>query len=121
MKTNMIKPSGLSANQNDIWDAVTTSPHSLNAISKRSGYSEQSIKNWMKGVYEPQQVTYNDIIEAIEVLESEQPSSINWKIKKGQLIQLKAQGLPHSQIAAQMNTSVEAINHASIRFCKAVA
>jgi hypothetical protein len=116
MKTSMIKKDSLTASQACIWDAVTSSPHSLGTICKRSGYSYQSFKNWMRGIYEPDSFAVESIVECIETLESEPPKSINWQMKKGELINLKAKGMSNSVIASKMNTTRLAIERASKRF-----
>ena len=116
MKTSMLKKDNLSAFQSCIWHAVLSSPHSLDTICKKSGYSYQSFKNWMQGVYEPTKFTFEIIIESIQNLENEAPKSINWQMKKDELITLKLKGMSNRVIASKMNTTRIAIERASKRF-----
>lgn len=119
MRTSNPKPAGLSTKQSLLWDAVTTSPHSLNAISKRSGYSEQSIRNWINGVFDTNEFTYSDVMQAIQALENEAPTSINWTLKKPELVELKRLGMSNVGIARRMKTSRLAIERASKRLLAA--
>ena len=119
MKIRIEKPKNLSASQNVIWNAVTKSKHSIASIANCSGYSVQGIKNWMRGIYEPKQFDFESLIEAIELLESKPPKSINWEAKKGELIQLKIKGLSNKQIAEQLETTRLAVEKASKRLLAA--
>lgn len=112
----MVKKNGLTASQSSLWDAVTSSEHSLNTICKRSGYSCQSLINWMGGIYEPSKFAFETIIESIKSLESESVIYMNWRVKKAQLIDLKSKGLSNKEIASRMNTTKLAIERASLRF-----
>jgi transposase len=116
MKTSIVKKDNLTDLQSCLWDAVTSSPHSLSTICKRSGYSYQSFKNWMRGVYEPSRFAFENIIECIQVLENEPPVSINWQTRKPELISMKLKGMSNKVIAAKMNTTRLAIERASKRF-----
>lgn len=116
MKTSKPKPDGLSLNQRLIWHYVTSSNHSLNMISVKSGYSEQGIKNWMFGAFEPSEPALNAVTDAIALLESEVPLRVDWKARKGELIELRRKGLGHRQIAKIMNTSYFTIQGAVLRF-----
>ena len=116
MKTSMLKKDNLSAIQSCIWHAVTSSPHSLESICKKSGYSYQSFKNWMRGVYEPDRFTFIIIIESIQKLEFQPTKSINWKMRKPELIELKLKGVSNKVIASKMGTTRIAIERASKRF-----
>jgi hypothetical protein len=118
MKTKKPKPDGLSINQCAIWDCMTLSEHSLSSISKRSGYSEQGIKNWMFGVFEPQQSAVNDIIDAVDMLRAENPKYVDWNIRKDELIRLKIEQKTSRQIAKIIGTTIPSIEHAAARFCK---
>jgi hypothetical protein len=117
MKTTTAKKDSLTAFQSCIWHAVTSSPHGLSTICKRSGYSYQSFKNWMRGTYEPSRFAFEIIIESIQNLESEPPKSINWQMKKDELIGFKLKGMSNRTIASKMNTTRIAIERASKRFC----
>ena len=119
MKIRITKPKNLSVKQSAIWDAAIASKHSLISIAKHSGYSERGIKNWMRGVYEPRPFDFENLIEAIELLESKPPKSINWEAKKDELIQLKIKGLSNKQIAEQLETTRLAVERASKRLLAA--
>jgi hypothetical protein len=119
VKTKMPKRDDLTAYQGAIWEAVKSSPHGLATICNRSGYSYQSFKNWMNGVYEPSEVTFIDVMKAIASLEGKPPKSINWDMKKGELVNLKAAGMSNRAIAKKMNTTLIAIQRASKRLLKA--
>jgi hypothetical protein len=116
MKTTIVKKDNLTNHQSGIWDAVTASQHSLNTICKRSGYSYQSFKNWMQGVYEPKQFAFDSIIECINIMESEPPKSIDWKTRKSELVSMKLKGMTNKAISLRMNTTRIAIERASKRF-----
>jgi hypothetical protein len=116
MKTTIIKRDTLTNYQASIWDAVTSSPHSLDTICKRSGYSYQSFKNWMRGVYEPKQFAFDSIIQCINIMESEPPKSIDWKTRKSELVSMKLKGMTNKAISLRMNTTRIAIERASKRF-----
>lgn len=116
MKTKHKKPLNLSTNQGALWDALTSSPHGLDRIAKQSGYSYVGIKNWMFGVFEPSEFAFNSVIDAIALLEPEVPARVNWKARKGELIELRRKGLRHRQIAKIMNTSYFTIQGAVLRF-----
>ena len=117
MKTRKPTPENLSPNQLIIWDCITLSEHPLNTISKRSGYSEQGIKNWMFGVFEPPQLTVDNIVDTMEMLKFENPSSVNWKIKKSELISLKSEQKTAREMAEIIGTTIPSIEHAVARFC----
>jgi len=119
MKTSKPRPETLSFNQRIIWDYVTLSEHPLSTIATRSGYSEQGIKNWMMGEFEPPQLTVDNITATIEMLRAERPRSINWKLKKSELIKLKSERKTNRQIAEILGTTQIAIERASMRLCKA--
>ena len=116
MKTSKPKPDGLSLNQRLIWHYVTASNHSLNTIAIRSGYSEQGIKNWMHGVFEPKQATVDDLTATIDMLKGEQAMTVDWSLRKPELEALKAENKSVRQISEIMGTSMCAIQHAVTRF-----
>jgi hypothetical protein len=120
MQTSKPRPKNLSLNQRIIWNYVTSSEHPLRTISTRSGYSEQGIKNWMAGLFEPPQLTVDNITATITILKAETPSSINWQLKKRELIKLNAQSKTNRQIAEIMGTTIPAIENAKFRFCSAI-
>ena len=120
MKTSKPRPKSLSLNQRIIWNYVTSSEHPLRTISIRSGYSEQGIKNWMAGLFEPPQLTVDNITATITILKAETPSSINWKLKKDELIELNSQRKTNRQIAEIMGTTIPAIENAKFRFCSVI-
>ena len=115
MQTSITKKDNLTELQSCLWDAVTSSEHSLNAICKRSGYSYQSFKNWMQGVYEPKRFAFDSIMQCIKIMEGEPLKSINWQERKTELINLKSKGLSNKSIARKMNTTQLAIERASKR------
>jgi hypothetical protein len=121
MKTNKVKPTSLSANQSALYDAITSSPHSLRFICKHCGYPTRSLTNWIEGVYEPKLLALENIMQSIKELESKPPISINWKLKKAELAELKEKGLDNVQIAKIFKSSVMSIKHAIARHLKDAA
>jgi hypothetical protein len=121
MKTNKVKPTSLSANQSAIYDAITSSAHSLRFICDHCGYGTTSVQNWMRGVYEPKKPAFDNIMQSIKELESKPPISINWKLKKAELAELKEKGFDNVQIAKIFKSSVMSIKHAVARHLKDAA
>lgn len=115
MKTSKSKPDCLSLNQRLIWHYVTTSEHPLSTIAVRSGYSEQGIKNWMFGVFEPQQVAVDNLTATIDILSSERPTSINWKLKNAKLAELMAEQKTVKQISEILQTTQQSARNAVAR------
>ena len=121
MKTNKVKPTSLSDNQSAIYDAITSSQHSLRFICDHCGYGTTSVQNWMRGVYEPKKPAFDNIMQSIKELESKPPISINWKLKKAELAELKEKGFDNVQIAKIFKSSVMSIKHAVARHLKDAA
>jgi hypothetical protein len=121
MKTNKAKPTSLSTNQSALYDAITSSHHSLRFICNHCGYGTSSVRNWIGGVYEPKKLAFENIMQSIKDLESEPPISINWKVKKGELAELKEKGLDNVEIAKIFKSSLMSIKHAIARHLKDAA
>lgn len=106
MKLSILPKQPLSPNQEAMVLAVSGSAHHLSDISKRAGYTPNTIRNWLRGSHEPLQSSFDNVIQSIKELEAVPTKQrISWQPKLKALKACLDSGLSVEETANQMGAS----------------
>jgi transposase-like protein len=116
-----IPPAGtLSKKQNAVLEAIMSSEHPLSEVAKHSGYTEGTIRNWLKGAHEPLNVNFDNVMDAIKQLEAvPNKNRIKWPLKINALKACLDAGLSIEETAKQMGATYYSTKCAIHRYFRA--
>jgi hypothetical protein len=108
----------LSPNQLQIHTAFMDSTHSLNTISKRSGYTVCTIRNWLKGTSEPRVSSFVNIMDTLKILSTIKPARISWPSKIEALKLCRDRGMTIEEMSQEFGATFWATKAAISRYLK---